>query len=51
MVALLSGQGVHFTDFGRFLFWTTSGNVLGGVAFAILIRYSVVLGTGAGRRS
>jgi formate-nitrite transporter family protein len=52
MVGLLSSRGVLLTDYGHFLFWTTLGNVFGGVFFAVLIRYSVVLGTGAaGQRS
>jgi formate-nitrite transporter family protein len=28
-------------DLGRFLLWTTLGNVVGGVAFAVSIRFSV----------
>lgn len=37
-----AGQGVGAADFARFLVWTTLGNSLGGIAFAVLIRFSVV---------
>ena len=39
--ATLLGQ-LPPSDLGHFMLWTTVGNVLGGVVFAVLIRYSVV---------
>jgi formate-nitrite transporter family protein len=35
-------------ELGRFLLWTTLGNVVGGVAFALSIRFGVRRGEGAG---
>ena len=36
----LCSQEITFVDAGRFVFWATLGNILGGVAFALLLRYS-----------
>lgn len=49
LTAVFSGQGASLSDFGHFLLWTTLGNALGGVLFAVLIRYSLVVGA-AGER-
>ena len=42
-VEVLSGafshQGVSAYDFGRFLLWTTLGNISGGVVFVAIIKY------------
>lgn len=44
LVGLLTQQDLLLMDFGYFLLWTTLGNAVGGAVFAILIRYSVLLG-------
>lgn len=44
LAAGFSGQGITSVDFGHFLLWTTLGNALGGALFAVLIRYSLVVG-------
>ncbi len=44
LAGVFSAQGVSFTDLGHFLLWTTLGNAAGGVLFAVLIRYSLVVG-------
>lgn len=41
--AVFAAQGVSLADFGYFLFWATLGNSVGGVVFAVLIRYSAVV--------
>lgn len=41
--ALFAGQEVGLADLGYFLLWTTLGNGLGGVIFAVLIRHSLVI--------
>jgi len=41
--AVFLGTGVRFTDFLRFLLWTTLGNALGGVFFVAVIKYSHVV--------
>jgi formate-nitrite transporter family protein len=40
---MLAGAGIILTDFGYFLMWTTLGNIIGGVIFAVLIRFSVLM--------
>jgi formate-nitrite transporter family protein len=45
VAGMLTGA-VAWLDFGRFLLWTTIGNAIGGVVFALLIRYSVLIGGG-----
>lgn len=40
---IFAGEGYTVGDLGRFLLWTTLGNGLGGVLFAVLIRYSLVI--------
>lgn len=47
--ALFAGQSVGVLDLGYFLLWTTVGNALGGVLFAVLIQYSVVIGGGSAK--
>lgn len=46
MAALFAGASASTAEFGHFLLWATVGNALGGVLFAVLIQYSVVLGGG-----
>lgn len=41
MTATLHGE-VGLPDLGGFLLWTTVGNVVGGVVFALMIRFSVL---------
>lgn len=43
LAGVFAGEGAGWPDFGRFLFWTTLGNAAGGVVFAVLIRYSLVI--------
>lgn len=50
VAGVLTAPGLTLASFGHFLLWTTLGNVLGSVVFAVLIRHSVVLGTGRGSR-
>jgi formate-nitrite transporter family protein len=47
LAAVYAGANVSWTAYWRFLAWATLGNVLGGLIFALLIRYSVMV---AGRR-
>lgn len=44
---VFAGQGVGAVDVARFVLWTTVGNAVGGLVFAVLIRYSTIAG---GRR-
>lgn len=44
MAGVLTDPGLGAASFAHFLLWTTAGNVAGGVVFAVLIRYSVVIG-------
>lgn len=39
LAGIFAGQGVTFSDFGRFLFYATLGNLIGGVFFVALIKY------------
>jgi formate/nitrite transporter FocA (FNT family) len=39
LAGVFSHQGVTILDFGRFLFFVTVGNILGGVIFVALIKY------------
>ncbi len=39
LAAAFSGNAVGAADFGRFLLWATTGNVVGGVVFVALIKY------------
>jgi formate-nitrite transporter family protein len=41
--SLFAAQGTTLGDVGHFLLWTTLGNSAGGVLFAVLIRYSLVI--------
>ncbi len=40
LAGLFSGQGITLLDYGHFIVWTTLGNVIGGVFFVALIKYS-----------
>ena len=42
LAAVFAGPEVGWTDFGRFLVWTTIGNAVGGVFFVALIKYGHV---------
>jgi formate-nitrite transporter family protein len=37
--AILLGQGVTLGDYGHFILWTTTGNIVGGAVFVGLINY------------
>lgn len=37
---VLTGTGTSWTDFVRFLVWTTIGNIVGGVALVAAVKYS-----------
>jgi formate/nitrite transporter FocA (FNT family) len=39
LAGVFSGQGATAADFGKFLFWATLGNILGGVFFVALIKF------------
>jgi formate-nitrite transporter family protein len=45
LAAWFAGQGPGAADFGGLLLWVALGNALGGIAFAVLIRYSLVIRT------
>jgi formate-nitrite transporter family protein len=47
MLGLFAGETVTLGDFARMLAWTTLGNVIGGFAFAAIIRYSVIVSRAA----
>lgn len=40
LAGMFAGQGVTLSDYGDFLLWTTLGNVLGGVIFVAIVKYS-----------
>jgi formate/nitrite transporter FocA (FNT family) len=40
LVGVFAGQGFGMADFAHFLLWTTLGNIVGGVFFVALIKYS-----------
>jgi formate/nitrite transporter FocA (FNT family) len=40
---MLADAGIVPADFGYFLMWTTLGSIIGGVIFAALIRFSVLM--------
>ena len=39
LIGLFAGRGVSVADLGYFVFWTTAGNVIGGVFFVGLLQY------------
>jgi formate-nitrite transporter family protein len=43
LAGMLAGATIVPADFGYFLMWTTLGNIIGGVVFAVLIRFSVLM--------
>jgi formate-nitrite transporter family protein len=43
MAAVFARQGLTGFDFGHFLLWTTLGNSVGGILFAVLIRYGLTV--------
>lgn len=49
LAGVLTAADLTSGDFGHFLLWSTAGNVVGGVIFAVLIRFSVMIGGGRGR--
>lgn len=49
LAGVLTAPDLTPGTFGRFLLWATLGNVLGGVVFAVLLRFSVVIGGPGGR--
>jgi formate/nitrite transporter FocA (FNT family) len=40
LAAAFSGQGITALEFGRFLLWTTLGNIAGGSVFVAFLKYS-----------
>ncbi|ADJ29423.1 formate/nitrite transporter family protein [Nitrosococcus watsonii] len=40
LAGLFAAQGITVGDFGRFLWWTTLGNAVGGVLFVAIIKFS-----------
>lgn len=47
LAGVLSSPTVTLAHFGHFLLWATAGNIAGSIVFAVLIRYSVVIGKSA----
>jgi len=43
LAGIFARQGVSGGDLGRFLFWVTLGNSVGGIIFAVLMRFSGVM--------
>lgn len=43
LAGVFSGEGLSLADYGRFLFWATLGNAIGGVVFVALIKYGHVI--------
>jgi formate-nitrite transporter family protein len=43
LAGMLAGASIILADFGYFLMWTTLGNIIGAVIFAVLIRFSVLM--------
>lgn len=39
LAAIFAGEGVGYADYGRFLAFSTAGNVVGGVIFVALVKY------------
>ena len=39
LTAIFLGQGVTFGDYGHFILWTTTGNIVGGSVFVGLLNY------------
>jgi formate/nitrite transporter FocA (FNT family) len=39
LAGVFSGQGATLAGFGKFLLWSTLGNILGGVLFVALIKF------------
>lgn len=39
LAGVFSGPEITWTEFGRFLFWATLGNAIGGVVFVALLKY------------
>ena len=46
LAGVFSGQGATLGDFGKFLFWATLGNILGGVFFVALIKFGHIRSSG-----
>jgi formate-nitrite transporter family protein len=42
-LGVLCSKEVFLRDLGHFLLWTTLGNIAGGLLFAVLVRYSILL--------
>jgi formate/nitrite transporter FocA (FNT family) len=40
LAGLFSGQGITWQDYGYFLLWSTLGNILGGVFFVAILKYT-----------
>jgi formate-nitrite transporter family protein len=43
LLGVIESDALFLSHFGHFLLWTTLGNIAGGLIFAVLIRYSVLL--------
>jgi formate/nitrite transporter FocA (FNT family) len=46
LAGVFSGRGATMADFGKFLFWATLGNILGGVFFVALIKFGHIRSSG-----
>ncbi len=45
LAGVFSGLGATMADFGKFLFWSTLGNIIGGVFFVALIKFGHIRST------
>ena len=45
LAGVFSGQGATMADFGKFLLWSTLGNMIGGVFFVALIKFGHIRST------
>lgn len=45
LAGVLTHEAIGLIEYGHFLLWSTLGNIIGGVLFAVLIRYSVLIGS------
>lgn len=49
LVAVFARQGVTLSGYGVFLAWATAGNIVGGVFFVGLLKYSHIMRVGEGK--
>jgi formate-nitrite transporter family protein len=47
LAGIFAGQGITPADFGKFLLWTTLGNIIGGTIMVALLKYGHVMQSNA----